>query len=424
MDRPGSISDDEEKRREEERRLWLRRGSDQLHRSLIESLNQGIYVADARNRVTYCNPAMCQIGGYPLEEMLGTVCFRHIAPEDRREVMRKIAGWSRDPAVREVMCEFRVVTRAGRKFWVEQSTNFVRDEDGRVLEARNSLRDISERKQAETALRDSERQFKGLFEESPIPIILLDAAGGQILEVNKAAMETFGYTREEVLGKTTLDLGAWPDPRERDNLIKLLQTRGSVRGLETTMHGSGGRLVHVLYNATQITIRGQLCLLNSVIDITNLKRAEQLFHDLFAFSPDALHYRHQPGHHHRRERAHARPVRLPPRGTAGPELGHARAGIRPAPAGRAAGKIFREPRGPPDGHLGARPGGVRQGRPGIPRRRQPEPAAFRRRNARGGGRARHHRPAEGDGGPAAQRGPAAAGPENGIARHAGRRHRP
>jgi PAS domain S-box-containing protein len=413
MDWPGSLSD-EQLPRERDRRGQLRRHSDQLYRSLVETLNQGIYVADARSRITYCNPAMCLIGGYAAEELLGTVCFRYIIAEDRHEVIRKIARWAGDPAVKDAVCEFRVATRSGREYWVEQSTNFIRDAHGRVIEARNSLRDVSERraseaalraserrfrelveninqgfyiadarslftycnpamtqlsgwtneelrgtssfrlvspedrqrlvaryiqwanggttngtvefrtetksglkiwleqvtqivrhpdgrvqefrcfitdittrKQAETSLRDSERQFKGLFEESPIPIILLDVAGGHIREVNKAATDTFGYTREEVLGKSTLDLGIWPDPQERERLVKMLQTQGAVRGLETTMRGAGGRLVHVLFNATQITIRGVPCLLNSAIDITNLKRAEQLFHDLFAFSPDA-----------------------------------------------------------------------------------------------------------------------------------------
>jgi PAS domain S-box-containing protein len=414
MDRTGSFPEEEMSRVEDEGPAPRRRDSDRLYRALVETLDIGIYVADARNRFTYCNPAMCAIGGYTPEDLLGTVCFRHIVREDRGEVMRKVAGWAADPAVHEAACEFRVLARAGKTLWVAQHTLFIRDEAGRVLEARNSLRDISERqaseaalraserrfrelveninqgfyiadarslftycnpaivqlggwtdeelrgtssfrfvapedrqrivaryiqwanstatsgtvefrtetksgkklwleqvtqivrhpdgrvqefrcfltniterKLAETTLRDSERQFKGLFEESPIPIILLDAAGGHIREVNKAATDTFGYTREEVLGKSTLELGTWPDPQERERLINVLRTEGAVRSLETTMRGAGGRLVHVLFNATQITIRGVPCLLNSVIDITNLKRAEQLFHDLFAFSPDA-----------------------------------------------------------------------------------------------------------------------------------------
>ncbi len=539
MDRPGSLPEEETPPAKEERRQPARRYGDQLYRSLVETLNQGIYVADARNRFTYCNPAMCAIGDYKPEDLLGTICFRHIVREDRLEVMRKVAVWAADPAVSEAMCEFRVLAREGKMLWVEQSTRFIRDDAGRVIEAHNTLRDISARraseealraserhfrelveninqgfyiadarslftysnpamslisgftaeelrgtssfrlvaaedrqrlvaryiqwadspatsdtvefravtksgekiwleqvtqivrapdrrvvefrcfltniserrasqmalreseerfrsvfdkspftiallsvpegrivevnaaaeatfgykfaelrgrtsvdlglwadagdreryldtlraeghaptfearmrrrdgeiftalysgslvsiggrqyslntiqdisarKAAETALRDSEQQFKGLFDESPIPIILLDAAGGKIREVNKAAMETFGYKREEVLGKTSLELGAWPDPAERETLIRLLQTRGWVRDLETTMRGADGRLVHVLFNSSQITLHGQPCLLNSIIDITNLKRAEQLFHDLFAFSPDA-----------------------------------------------------------------------------------------------------------------------------------------
>ncbi len=124
------------------------------------------------------------------------------------------------------------------------------------------------------AVRESEARFRAVFDESPIPIILLAAAGGEIREVNKAATDFFGYAREEVIGKTTLDLGSWVNPGDRSYLIERLQREGAVRGYETQMRGKNDRRLHVLYSASIVSIQGQPHLLSSVIDISAQKQAE------------------------------------------------------------------------------------------------------------------------------------------------------
>ncbi|MBI5423562.1 MAG: PAS domain S-box protein [Opitutae bacterium] len=250
------------------------RDSEKHYRTLVEAITQGYYVANRRSQFTYCNPAIFAIGGYTPEELVGTSCFRLIAPEARDDIVRRYKGWLADPACKTVSCEFPVQTKEGRKFWVEQTTDFVRDDRGVVIEGRNMLRDISERKQAEKALRESEERFHAVFEESPIMILLLSFPDGRIIEANSAASRGFGIEKSEALGKTSLDLMAWADPEDRTRYLQLLQAERHVTGFETRLRRRNGDVFPVLFSGSLIQIAGQHYTLNSIQDITAQRQAE------------------------------------------------------------------------------------------------------------------------------------------------------
>jgi PAS domain S-box-containing protein len=135
------------------------RESERHYRALVESVAHGYYVANARGFFTYCNPALYAMGGFDGKDLIGTSSFRVISEEDRGWVMAAYRTWRLDPAVQHVTCEFRVRAKSGRVFWVAQTTDFQRDSAGRVVNARNILHDITERKLAEQNLRESEARF-------------------------------------------------------------------------------------------------------------------------------------------------------------------------------------------------------------------------------------------------------------------------
>ncbi|AOS45093.1 Blue-light-activated protein [Lacunisphaera limnophila] len=167
------------------------RESEQLYRSLVESVSQGNYIADRRSIFTYCNPAMYVLGDFAPGELVGQSSFRLVAEEDRPQVMAKYRQWINDPSIRHVTCEFRVVAKHGRQFWVEQNTDFVRDANGRVLEGRNMLRDISERKEAEAALRRSEAQLRQAQKMESLGTL----AGGIAHDFNNILTGILGFTQ-------------------------------------------------------------------------------------------------------------------------------------------------------------------------------------------------------------------------------------
>lgn len=113
------------------------------------------------------------------------------------------------------------------------------------------------------------------FRLSPHPIGITDLETGVCLEINDACLATFGFRRDEVLGKTTLMLGIWPDPHDRARLIDRVKSEGLVRNLEVSMCMKSGEFRQFLISTDLITLRGKPCLLTIGNDITERKRVEE-----------------------------------------------------------------------------------------------------------------------------------------------------
>lgn len=137
------------------------RVSEERYRNIVENLNQAYYEADRWSVFTYCNPGIVLISGYSENELLGLASFRLVAEEDRARVMAAYKQWLEEKRT-DMEIEFRVSTKTGRKFWVEQSTHFEFDMNGRFVKGTNILRDIDERKRAEKELRVAGLRLKKL----------------------------------------------------------------------------------------------------------------------------------------------------------------------------------------------------------------------------------------------------------------------
>jgi PAS domain S-box-containing protein len=136
-------------------------------------------------------------------------------------------------------------------------------------------RDITKRKWAEEALRASEKRFATAFQASPVGLIISTPDEGRFLAVNDHFLQTTGYTREEVIGRTTLDLSLWADPEERARTIQRLRQEGSLRNQESTYRTRCGEVRDALFSMELIELEGRECLLTALVDITERKRAEQ-----------------------------------------------------------------------------------------------------------------------------------------------------
>ncbi|MBH0200956.1 MAG: PAS domain S-box protein [Nitrospira sp.] len=120
--------------------------------------------------------------------------------------------------------------------------------------------------------------FAEAFRLSPHPIGITELETGVCLEINDACLAIFGLCRDEVIGKTTLMLGIWPDPHDRARLIDRLKSEGSVRNLDVSMRMKNGELRQFLISTDLITLRGKPCLLTIGNDITERKRVEEALH--------------------------------------------------------------------------------------------------------------------------------------------------
>ncbi len=136
-------------------------------------------------------------------------------------------------------------------------------------------RDITERKQAEEALRESEQTFAAAFHHNASAMVLTRIADGTVLDANAAWLRLTGFTRDAVLGKPARDHGGWKNLRDRDAMVEMLAEQGYVHDLECPCVRHNGEEYTVLMSAQTITVRGEAVLLASSLDITARKRAEE-----------------------------------------------------------------------------------------------------------------------------------------------------
>ncbi len=134
---------------------------------------------------------------------------------------------------------------------------------------------ISERRRAERALKQSEEKFSKSFRTCPDSIIISSLTDGRFIEVNDSFLNATGYQREEVMGRTTLDLNLWPDKKERENFIRLLKENSRVRDFETKFLRKSGEMGIALISSELMELDKEPCLLAVSKDITERKKAEE-----------------------------------------------------------------------------------------------------------------------------------------------------
>lgn len=136
------------------------------------------------------------------------------------------------------------------------------------------VRDVTERKQAEQALRLSEEKFSKVFHSSPASVTVSTFKEGRYLEVNDTFERLSGYRREEVVGRTALELRIWADPEDALHLRQMLQQHGKVRNIEYRFRMKSGDVGVFLVSAELIDFEGETCILATTNDISDRKRAE------------------------------------------------------------------------------------------------------------------------------------------------------
>jgi two-component system cell cycle sensor histidine kinase/response regulator CckA len=190
--------------------------SEGRHRALMEQANDAILILDLPHRILDANREAVRLLGYPRGELVGRHFDELVVPEEREDSAR-----SREAFLAEgtVHVEGRNLLRSdGRTVPVDVSASLVRfggeTGDPVVLAI---LRDITERKQAEAALRRSEEQYRLLFDSNPHPMWVFDEETLAFLAVNDAAIRHYGYSREEFLGMTIKDI------RPPEDVPELLQ---------------------------------------------------------------------------------------------------------------------------------------------------------------------------------------------------------
>ncbi len=171
--------------------------------------------------------------------------------------------------------EYRIVRHNDQQErWVYGLGELEFDAQGNIIKMIGTIQDITERKQVETALQESQRRFSKIFHSSPIGISVSRLSDGVMLDINEAGRSILGYEREELIGNSHHQLGSWGGPDDRAKVDREFREKGRVSNHELHFLTKSGDPRTILVSIERMELGGQIYLLSSSLDITERKRAE------------------------------------------------------------------------------------------------------------------------------------------------------
>ncbi|EKD30711.1 MAG: hypothetical protein ACD_77C00487G0021 [uncultured bacterium] len=155
--------------------------------------------------------------------------------------------------------------------------------------------DISDRMKAQIALRESEERFKNIFNISPDAVSISEIQTGRYLDVNESFEKLSGFKHDEIIGRSSVELGFWLDKKDREQFLNSLKFQGFVDNSEVAFRAKEGRVIRTLISARIVEFADQSYLLSVTKDITErinaeieLRQSELKFKSLFENAADPI----------------------------------------------------------------------------------------------------------------------------------------
>jgi PAS domain S-box-containing protein len=242
----------------------------------LDSADAGIHIWDIADNVLHWDKRMRELWGLGPDEKITDEVFINGLHLDDREKTQRAVDRALDPkGDGRYFAEHRVISKSdGQMRWVSV-TGQVFFEKGAPLRLIGTARNVTHEKQAEERLRESEERFSKAFNASPLALTISSLTTGKLIAVNDTFVNVTGYTRAEALGKTTLELGLWKRPADREAEMEIVRKMGQLSHAEYTFQTRSGEEIIGLLAAEKIEIGGDLCALTVIQDITERKHAEE-----------------------------------------------------------------------------------------------------------------------------------------------------
>ena len=258
----------------ETRRAWeALQEAERKYRSIFENAVEGIFQSTPEGRLLTANPAMARMLGYGSPEELlasvGNIARLYADPERRDEFRRQVEARGSVSGF-----ELRLRRRDGGTIWASLAGRAVRDPEGRLLGYEGTLEDITGRKRAEEALRQSEELYRSVVEQAQENILLVDLETRRILQSNPAFRRTLGYAEEELRGMTLYDIVAHDRQSIDRNIERIRRLRRHSPG-ERRYRRRDGSLAHMEVSVSVISYDGRDAMCVVAHDVTERKRAEE-----------------------------------------------------------------------------------------------------------------------------------------------------
>ncbi len=271
------------------------RESESRLKQFLNAIPLGIFIVDSQGKPYYINPAG--------EELFGQGILESDTENLRKSYRVRLAGTEeiypaeQDPILnalqgKSVTIDDMEVLRLNEAVPLQVSGTPIYDEQGNIIYGMCAFQNITERKQAEQLSREyeqnleaqvakrtaelakAEEKFSKAFRLSPNAITLTRISDGRHIEVNESFCQMMGYSHEEIIGKTAVDLNFWASLGERERMIETLKNKTAIHNYELQFRNKSGQERTALLSIETIDIDGEACFLSISSDISDRQKAE------------------------------------------------------------------------------------------------------------------------------------------------------
>jgi PAS domain S-box-containing protein len=250
--------------------------------AVLDNIQEGVVISDLDGRLVAMNKEALELHQYASAAPVG----QHVT--ELRETF-EVMGLDGEPLAFEAWplprvlrgerfsgAELQIRRKDTGAVWIgSYSGTPVCNKDGETCLAVITVRDITEKKRKDEALRKSEAKFVKIFNYTPSLVTISTLPEGKIVDVNETVLRTLGYQRDEVIGRTTADFGIWVDEAQRLAVLRLIEEEGAARNVEIRLKRKDGSILVGLFNAVLLRLEDEQFMLSFVKDITERKLAEE-----------------------------------------------------------------------------------------------------------------------------------------------------
>lgn len=239
------------------------RAAEGMFRHVFEAANVGKSITDLDGRV-YANHALADLLGYTRDE-LNSLRWQDMTPaEDIEPTLVRMDELRRTGEPQRFLK--RYVRKDGGIVWAD--VHVAAAGPSRVI---CTVIDVTDRVAAEAALRASEARFAAAFQRGPAAMSITTIADGRFVDANDAFVRLFGYERDELRGKTSLELGLL-QPRQRASIIAAQRASGGLRDAELVAYAKSGAAKRITFSSNEVELGGEACYVTTMLDLTEHHR--------------------------------------------------------------------------------------------------------------------------------------------------------
>jgi len=247
------------------------------YQSLVEQTPAVVFLdkADESEATFYMSPRIKELTGYTPDEWyaIPDIWLKSIHPADQERINEAYEkSHENGIAFSE---EYRFIRRDGRMIWIKEDTNLIRDGNRNPLYWQGILLDITQEKESQASIRESEERFRRIFHSSPIATCVVTLEDGRFIDANQAFLNLIGTSLESLIGNTSVELGYWDKGGDRESFVQKLKEQGTLQGIEIQYVNVPNGPKDTLAYYELIELGGKSCVLSMFYEVTEQKKAQK-----------------------------------------------------------------------------------------------------------------------------------------------------